>query len=201
MIPDQGLYQERYRLTGPALVSLALSLAMLGIGVRGWHDAIWIVLSVLAFVTVTVPVLVAAASRRIAFRADPMGVTLGGNPQTWPGRDNSAAFISWADVERIVIYQAGGTSGRLCVGVQRRPGAPSLPWGNEPAPRCPLPGVDEGATRQANAWRLDRERLTTLIAAVAPGIPVIDVSRDAAEAAIGGPDRPDGPDLGGPQAG
>lgn len=189
MQPDQGLYEERYRLSGPALMSLALSLAMLGIGVRGWHDPIWIALSMLAFVTVTVPVLLAAAAgRRIAFRADPMGVTLGANPQTWPGRDNSPLFISWADVERIVIYSRDGTAGRLCVGVQRRPGAPRLPWGNEPARGCPVPGVDEGATRQANAWRLDRERLITLIAAVAPGIPVIDASRDAAEPAIGGPD-------------
>lgn len=186
-MPDQGLYEERYRLAGPVLASLAVSLAMLGIGVRGWHDPIWIALSMLAFVTVTVPVLVAAAGRRVAFRADPMGVTLGANPQTWPGRANSAVFISWADVERIVIYQAGGTAGRLCVGVKRRPGAPRLPWGNEPARRCPLLGVDEGATRQANAWRLDRERLTTLIAAVAPGIPVIDASSEAAVEGPGGP--------------
>jgi hypothetical protein len=187
VLPDQGLYEERYRLTGTVLASLALSLVMLGIGVRGWHEPIWIALSVLAFATVTVPVLVSAASRRIAFRADPLGVTLGANPQTWPGRDNSPVFISWADVERIVIYQADGTAGRLCVGVQRRPGAPPLPSGNEPARRCPLPGVDEGATRQANAWRLDRERLASLVAAVAPGVPVIDASRDEGVAAIKGP--------------
>jgi hypothetical protein len=37
-----------------------------------------------------------------------------------------------------------------------------------------VPGLAEGTTRQVVAWRLDRERLTALTAAVAPGIPVID---------------------------
>jgi len=184
VLPDQGVYEERYRLTGSVAASLAVSLVMLGIGLRGAGGQLWLALSVLAFVSVTVPALAAAVGRRVAFRADPMGVTLGANPQAWPGRDNSPVFISWADVEKIVIYPAG-TAGRLCVGIQRRQGAPPLSRGNEPARRCPLPGVAEGATRTAVAWRLDRERLTAVTAALAPAVQVIDVS--SGDPAVEGP--------------
>ena len=179
MLPDQGLYEERYRLTGAVAASLAVSLAMLGISFHGAHNALWLALSVLAFVTVTVPALAAAATRKVAFRADPMGVTLGGDPMSWAGRSSGSVFISWSDVEKIVIYPT--ESGRQCVGVQRRASAPPLPQGNGPARRCPVPGVAEGATRQTVAWRLDSKRLTALVAAVAPGVPVIGAGDASAE--------------------
>ena len=171
--------------------SLAVSLVMLGIALH-YSYGIWLALSLLAFVTVTVPCLAAAAGRRIAFRADPLGITLGADPLSWPGRDSSPTFIPWSDVERIVLYPGPksrdpGAKDRLCIGIQRRPGAPRLPRGNGPARRCPVPGLAEGATRQVVAWRLDRERLTTLTAAVAPGIPVIDADSDAQGPAIEGP--------------
>ncbi len=190
MLPDQGLYEERYRLTGSIAASLAVSLAMLGIALH-FSYAAWLALSVLAFVTVTVPCLATAVGRRIAFRADPLGITLGADPLSWPGRDSSPVFIPWSDVERIVIYSGPkarerGARDRLSIGVQRHPGAPRLPHGNEPARRCPVPGLAKGATRQVVAWRLDRERLAALTAAVAPGIPVIDVDSDAEGPAIEG---------------
>jgi len=191
VLPDHGLYEERYRLTGTVAASLAVSLVMLGIALH-YSYGIWLALSLLAFVTVTVPCLAAAAGRRIAFRADPLGITLGADPLSWPGRDSSPTFIPWSDVERIVLYpgpksREPGAKDRLCIGIQRRPGAPRLPRGNGPARRCPVPGLAEGATRQVVAWRLDRERLTTLTAAVAPGIPVIDADSDAQGPAIEGP--------------
>jgi hypothetical protein len=191
VLPDHGLYEERYRLTGTVAASLAVSLVMLGIALH-YSYGIWLALSLLAFVTVTVPCLAAAAGRRIAFRADPLGITLGADPLSWPGRDSSPTFIPWSDVERIVLYpgpksREPGAKDRLCIGIQRRPGAPRLPRGNGPARRCPVPGLAEGATRQVVAWRLDRERLTTLTAAVAPGIPVIDAGSDAQGPAIEGP--------------
>jgi hypothetical protein len=186
---DQGLYEERYRLTGSVAMSLAVSLGMLAIALHG-SDGVWVALSLLGFVSVTVPCLVAAVSRRIAFRADPLGITLGAEPLSWPGRDSSPVFIPWSDVERIVLYSGPrsrelGGSGRQCIGIQRRPGAPRLPRGNAPARRCPVPGLAEGATRQVVAWRLDRERLTALTAAVAPGIPIIDAG--AGGPAVEGP--------------
>ena len=189
MVPDQGLYEERYRLTGSVALSLAVSLGMLALALHA-SEGEWLALSVLAFVSVTVPALTAAVGRKVAFRADPLGITFGAAPLSWPGRDSDPVFIPWSDVEGIVLYsgpKAGGpgepggpdgpgASRRQCIGIQRRPGAPRLPRGNEPARRCPVPGLAEGATRQVVAWRLDRERLKALAAAVAPGIPIIDAS-------------------------
>ena len=189
---DQGLYEERYRLAGSIAASLALSLVMIGVAVHFSYGT-WMALSALAFVSVTVPALVAAASGRIAFRADVLGITLGASPLSLPGRDSSPVFIPWSDVERIVLYSGPksrepGTGDRQWIGIQRRPGAPRLPRGNGPARRCPVPGLAEGATRQVVAWRLDRERLAALTAAVAPSIPVIDADPDIAGPALEGPD-------------
>jgi hypothetical protein len=192
VLPDQGLYEERYRLTGAVAASLAVTAAMLAIAVQGVHESDYLVaLAVLIFVTLTVPGLAAVVTRKVAFRADPMGLTLGGDPLIWAGRGSGAVFIPWCDVEKIVIYRAG--TGRLGVGVQRYPGAPPLPLGNEPSRRCPVPGIAEGATRQAVSWRLDRERLTSLVAAVAPGIPVIDTEGAPVEGS--GQNGADGPAI------
>jgi hypothetical protein len=178
---DQGLYEERYRLTGAAAASLAVAAAMLAIAVRGAQGSAYLVaLAVMTFVTLTVPALAGIVTRKMAFRADPMGITLGGDPLTWVSRGSGGLFIPWCDVEKIVIYRTG--TSRLSVGVQRRASAPPLPQGNDPARRCPVPGVAEGATRQTVGWRLDPERLTALVAAVAPGIPVIDAQDAPVEA-------------------
>jgi hypothetical protein len=42
------------------------------------------------------------------------------------------------------------------------------------ARRCPVPGVAAGAARPVTAWRLDRDRLAAVVAAAAPGIPILD---------------------------
>ncbi len=190
MLPDQGLYEERYRLTGSVAMSLVVSLGMFALAVHA-SEGVWLAMAVLAFVTVTVPALATAVGRKVAFRADPLGITLGAAPLSWPGRDSAPVFIPWSDVERIVLYGGGksrelGARERQWIGIQRRPGAPRLPRGNGPARSCPVPGVAEGATRQVIAWRLDRERLTALTSAVAPGIPVIDASADAVGPAVEG---------------
>jgi len=200
-VPDQGLYEERYRLTGSVAASLAVSLGMFALAVHA-SEGVWLAMAVLAFVTVTVPALATAAGRKVAFRADPLGITLGAAPLSWPGRDSTPVFIPWCDVERIVLYAGPksrelGARERQWIGIQRRPGAPRLPRGNEPARSCPVPGLAEGATRQVIAWRLDRERLTALTAAVAPGIPVIDASPGPEGPAIEGPTI-EGPTIEGP---
>ena len=191
MRPDRGVYEERYRLTGQAALSVAVALGLLAFSLHGTHGKFWLVLSLLTFAVVALPMLATAISRRVAFRADPLGITLGASPMSWPGLGGGAVFIPWTEVERIVLYQGPkqGAAGRLCVGIQRRPGAPPLPSGNEPATRCPVPGLAEGAIRQTVAWRLDREQLTAYAAAVAPGVPVIDVGS-------GGP-AVEGPGAGG----
>jgi hypothetical protein len=129
--------------------------------------------------------VLAIARRPVAFRADHAGITLGSDRQL---SRRPAVFIPWTDVERIVLYpgrKAAGLGDYLWasgeveyIGVQRRDGALALPYGNEQAPGCPVPGVAAGATRQIKRWRLDRERLAAVTAAVAPGILVIEARND-----------------------
>jgi hypothetical protein len=180
MLPDPGRYEERYRLTGAAL-GLVSALLALGLGLL-WHtQLIFAALTVLA----VIPAVLAVALRPVAFRADHAGITLGSD-RLLPRRP--AVFIPWADVERIVLYpgrKAAGfgdylwASGEVeYIGVQRRDGAPALARGNKQAPWCPVPGVAAGATRPIKNWRLDRERLAAVTAAVAPDIPVLDARND-----------------------
>ena len=72
--------------------------------------------------------------------------------------------------------RAGPEDRVQCVGVQQREGSAALPVGNEQAAGCPVPGVAAGATRRVTGWRLDRERLAAVAAAVAPGVPIVDAS-------------------------
>ncbi len=53
------------------------------------------------------------------------------------------------------------------------PGYPRRP---RPASGCPVPGVAAGATRPMTTWQLNRQRLAAVIAVVAPGIPIADIS-------------------------
>ena len=180
MLPDPARYEERYRPTGAAL-GLASALLALGLGFL-WHtQLIFAALTVL----LAIPAVLAIARRPVAFRADHAGITLGSD-RLLPRRP--AVFIPWADVERIVLYpgRKAARSGDYLwasgeveyIGVQRRDGAPALARGNKQAPWCPVPGVAAGATRPIKNWRLDRERLAAVTAAVAPDIPVIDARND-----------------------
>ena len=179
MAPDQGCYEERYRLTFPVARSAAFSLVALIPAIFGHQPLPWLILCLIIFVLATVPWVLAVASRKIAFRAGIAGITLGADPLSWPFRHASAVFVPWSDARAIALYQGGGPFGwRIgddpCIAIQRRQGAPALTRGNKPARRCPVPGVAAGAIRPVTAWRLDRDRLVALISAVAPGIPIID---------------------------
>ncbi len=181
MPPDQGRYEERYRLTFPVARSVAISFVSLIPALFSHQPLPWLILFLIVFVLATVPWVLAVASRTVAFRADMAGITLGADPLSWPFRHASAVFVPWADVEGIVVYPGGGSVGWGSkeipgIGIQRRQGAPALSRGNKPARRCPVPGVAAGAVRPVSAWRLDRDRLAALTAAVAPAIPVIDPS-------------------------
>lgn len=181
MLPDQGCYEERYRLTFPVVRSAAFSLVPLIVAMFSHQPLPWVILAPVIFALATVPWLVAVASRKVAFRADMAGITLGADPLSWPFRHASAVFVPWSDAEAIALYQGGGLPGwRIsddpCIGIQRRQDAPALSRGNKPARRCPVPGVAAGTVRPVTAWRLDRDRLAALTAAAAPGIPIIDAS-------------------------
>ena len=191
MLPDLGCYEERYRLTGSAALVLAPVLLAAGLGLA-WHaQAIVIVIGVvLGLVTAMAAAGVfAAARRRIAFRADQAGITLG----ALPGGYGPAVFIPWEEVEQIILYPVhprgqGRYAQVRCIGIKRREGAAALSQGNEHAPGCPVPGVAAGATRRVTGWRLDRERLAVVTALAAPGIPIVDASAGP----IPGGDGPDG---------
>jgi hypothetical protein len=165
---DPGCYEERYRLAS-AVLSLSPILLALGLGLL-WHTHLaWAVLTVL----LAIPAVIAVALRPVAFRADHAGIMLG-SERLLPHRP--PVFVPWADVEKIIFYEAcqGGLGDQVpCIGIVRREGAPALPWGNEQAPDCPVPGVAAGATRRITSWRLDRARLAAVTAAAAPGIPVV----------------------------
>jgi len=174
MLPDPGRYEERYRLTGAAW-GLASALLTLGLGFLRHTHLTFAALTVL--LTIAIPAVLAVALRPVAFRADHAGITLGSGRQL-PRRP--AVLIPWADIEKIILYPGYTSSGDQvqCIGVQRREGAPVLPRGNKQAPWCPVPGVAAGATRPIKNWRLDREQVAAVTAAVAPGIPVIDARND-----------------------
>jgi hypothetical protein len=179
VLPDPGRYEERYRLTGAAL---SLAIGLLALGLALWHtELIVVALGVLA----VIPAKFALARRPVAFRADPTGITLGsvGRPDS-PQRllpSRRAVFVPWADVGQIILYtghQGGGGDPVQYIGIQRREGTPALPYGNEQAPCCPVPGVAAGMTRRITGWRLDRERLAAITAAMAPVIPIVQASPD-----------------------
>jgi len=177
--PDPGCYEERYQLVGVA-VSLAAGLLAVGLGFV-WHtpQLIFAAFTVL----LAIPAVLAMALRPVAFRVDHAGVTLGA-VRVLPPRP--AVFIPWADIEKIILYPADSGRNRVeCVGVQRRAGAPALPYGNKWAPGCPVSGVAAGASRRMTHWRLDGERLAAVTAAVAPGVPVIEAQRATPSSALG----------------
>jgi hypothetical protein len=190
MLPDPARYEERYRPTGAAL-GLASALLALGLGFL-WHtQLIFAALTVL----LAMPAVLAIARRPVASRADHAGITLGSD---WQLPRRPAVFIPWADAGKIILYPGCTSRGSQAqyVGVQRREGAPPLPYGNEQVPWCPVPGVAAGATRRIKSWRLDREQLAAVTAAVAPGIPVIDAGNDPDRRIEGPGQRQDRPPHG-----
>jgi hypothetical protein len=148
---DSGWTSQASSLTDAAL-GLASALLAVGLGFL-WHtNLIFAALTVLF----AIPAVLVTARRPVALRADHAGITLGSDRPLPP---RPAVFISWADVEQIVFYPAYTGSGDRAqyIGVQRREGAPALPYGNKQAPGCPAPGVAAGATRRIKNWRLDRD--------------------------------------------
>ena len=120
------------------------------------------------------------ASRRVALRVDASGITLGGSP----GRYRSTTrLIPWADIREVVLWRQPMPYGRSMryVAVARRKGAPPLAGrrgqraGKVTARALtPVSGDTLLASRAANLWRLDTDRMTAAVAHFAPGVRVID---------------------------
>lgn len=176
MLPDPGRYEERYRMTTGAVPVVAAGLVVLGLVFR--TEALWVAT---AFIAVALVLLVpaVAARRLVAFRADHAGVLLGAEPRALMVGRGAPVFIPWYEVDQIVLHPdtsgLPGAKGRVGrVEVRRRA---VLPAYDEQAPE---PGA-AAVTRSVRGWRLDRERLALITAAVAPGVPVIEAAPGAAE--------------------
>jgi hypothetical protein len=177
-----GSYEERYRLTGPAVLGLAASILAIILGFALGLPAILLPIGIiLVALTAQGAGLVDLARRTVAFRADQDGITLGVVPDKLTVRRGSSLFIPWADAEAIVIYRVyPGGRGRHapveCVGIQRYASAEPLLWGNEQSPGCPVPRVATWATRRITGWRLDREQLAAFVAEAAPKVLIVDTT-------------------------
>jgi hypothetical protein len=169
VLPDPGCYEERYRPSAGAIPTLGASLFMIGLLFR--TEALWASGVVIAVALAVALGPAMAARRRVAFRADYAGLTFGPAPGALMIRRGRPVFIPWGEVDTIVLHPddsgIAGRSGRVGrVEVRRRDQAGAL-------------------TREVSGWRLNRERLTSVTAAVAPGIAVVAPS----VAAVEGPPR------------
>ncbi len=172
MLPDPGRYEERYRMTTGAVPVVATSLVMLGLVVR--TEALWAAEAIIALALAVLLVPAVAARRLVAFRADYAGVLLGAEPRALMVGRRRPVFIPWYEVDQIVLHPdtsgLPGAKGRVGrVEVRRRT---VLSTGDAQAPE---PGA-AAVTRSVTGWRLDREQLALITAAVAPGVPVIDAA-------------------------
>jgi hypothetical protein len=176
MPPDPGSYEERYRLTNGVALRLAGGLLLIVLGLV-WQPPVTSAASVILVIPVifsaltvafAMPALITIARRMIAFRADYGGITLGVMPTSLAALHRPAVFIPWAEVEKIILYRSGSAGWRgnppvQGISVQRRDGTAS-----------PVTGAASRAACTVTGWKLNRERLTAVTAAVAPSIPVID---------------------------
>jgi hypothetical protein len=175
-------YEERYRLTGYAVLGLAASFLLIGLGWAWGLPTIFLPIGIILIaLTAQGAGLVDLTRRTVAFRADETGITLGAVPDKLTVRRGSPLFVPWADVEGIVLYRVhAGARGRRapveCIGVQRIATAAPLRWGNEQAPGCPVPRVATWAARRIAGWRLDRGRLAAVTAELAPDVRIIDTT-------------------------
>jgi hypothetical protein len=181
MPPDQGSYEERYRLTSGVALRLAGGLLLVGLGLV-WQPPVISAASVILAIPVifsaltiafAMPAVITIARRMIAFRADYGGITLGVMPTSLTALHRPAIFIPWAEVEKIILYRSGSPWWRgdppvQSISVQRRDGT------DVPVTGAPVTGTAARSACTITGWKLNRERLTAVAAAVAPSIPVID---------------------------
>jgi hypothetical protein len=157
--PGYGCYEIRFRLTGFAAYSIGFGLVWIALGIfqhqrSPYERVIMVAFGGLFALRCVIPIV----SRKILFRADPTGVTLGTLGRF--GFFSSIVFIPWTDIKEIALYkitrrsrQVGRTGSYMVI-----------------VPR----GAAHGRARRIDTWRLDPERLTAVAAAAAPGVPVVD---------------------------
>ena len=179
--PEPGVYVARYGWNGrsgsliigaAAFVLVALTVPM-SLALR--------VVTLVFFGGGAVVFIASIATRRVALRVDASGITLGGSPARYR---STTRLIPWADVREVVLWRQPMPYGRSMryVAVARRGGAPPLGGrrgrrAGKVTARALTPGVSGDtllASRAANLWRLDTDRMTAAVAHFAPGVRVID---------------------------
>jgi hypothetical protein len=192
MQPGPAAYEERYRFTPTVAWALIGCLAFVLIGILTPMPLVLQVLVIGFFGWGAINSITYAASRKVAFRVDHAGVTLGGGPYRYKA---TTRFFRWADIEKIVLWERmfPVTIARWTlfsfgplryVGIERRPGAPPLSrsgtgMGDKPAfhsspnYRPPVSGMAAGAGRALSAWRLDDDQLTAALATCAPTVQLV----------------------------
>ncbi len=159
VLPDSGCYEIRCRLTGLGAYTVFLGLVMIALGVfRHQWPPYERVISVAVGAFFALQVVIRIISRKILFRADPTGITLGALGRFgFPSPDVS---IPWTDIKKIALYK-----------ITRR----SRKFGQTGSYMVIVPrGGARGRARKIDTWRLDTERLAAVAAAAAPDVPVDD---------------------------
>lgn len=181
---SDAVYEARY---GPNrrdlfLLSAAVLFAAFGIYIvsQGYPAFGWFVTALFSLLVVFR--IVQWTSRRVAFRVDATGVTLGIAPP-WPA--SRIASVPWSDLQRIVLWrQPANRTTVPYIGVDRGEQAPPLPGSarstflrklNASAAPSHVPTHVVADSRPVNGWQLDRERLAAAVSRFAPHIEVVDL--------------------------
>jgi len=157
--PDPGCYQIRFRLTGLGAYAVIFGFVLIAVGVFQTQSSLYERVSFTAVGgLIALREIIPIASRKILFRADPAGSTLGS--PAWFGFSHSTVFIPWTDIKEIALYK-----------ITRR----SKNFGRAGSYMIIVPrGQAQARARRTDTWRLDPERLTAIAATAAPDVPVVD---------------------------
>jgi hypothetical protein len=180
MPSEPFVYEARYgwnRRTGLVIIG-GLAFTVLAVALPGMSLAMRIFVSVF-FGGGALFLLGVICTRRVAFRVDASGVTLGGMPPRYRAQTR---LIPWADIEKIILWKQQLPVAPLpYVGLMRRKDAaplasPRARRVGEITARAFAPQVSGDtlmSSRAINGWRLDTDRLIAAVAHFAPGVPVV----------------------------
>jgi len=177
---EPGVYVARYGWNGRSGALIIGAAVFVLIAVTAPMSLALRVVTLVLFGGGALVFIASIATRRVALRVDASGITLGGSP----GRYRSTTrLIPWAEVREVVLWRQPVPYGRSVryVAVARHNGAP--PLAGRRAQRAgkvtaraltPVSGDMLLASRAANLWRLDTDRMTAAVAHFAPGVRVVD---------------------------
>jgi hypothetical protein len=188
----QDVYQERCDLTVPIAAAIGIDLGFVAAAVLAPTPMVVRVMTCGFFGWAATMSIAAVATRRIAFRVDAAGITLGGTAFRYQA---TTRLFSWTDINKIVIWRRSlpvSVGGRTLfpiahiryVGLQRAAGSSpvsgswskraELPALRFASPTAAPPGLAAGAVRVISAWQLDTGRLAAAVRIFAPAVEVIE---------------------------